>query len=331
MGIAREEALDCFASDDLIGIGMEADAVRRRLHPEGVVSYLMDCTLHLSGTGPSSCGAGGDVEFPRVVEVIREAVDMGASGIHLRAAAHSDISIEWLGALLSSIKQRFPHIWIHGLSASEILVMIASAGISLRDGILRLRDAGLGSLGGEDAGVLDNALRDRLASPPCSTLDWLGVHRAAHELGMPSMASILFGMGETTGQRVHHLAALRELQGDTGGFFAFMPLIFLPGMATAGSRGFEEPTSVEYLKMLAISRLYLDNIENMQGSWTTQGLKVLQMGLRFGANDVGSVALQAKSAGIPHRTTEEELRRLIRDAGFKPVQRDALYGTMLLD
>ena len=326
MGISREQALDCFASNDLIGVGMEADAVRRQLHPEGVVSYLIDRTIDLSELSLANAGEG--TEFQGIHEMVRETIDRGGSGVHLRAGTHSDVRIESLEWLLSSIKQRFPQIWLHGLNASEILPLVTSAGITLRDGIMRLRDAGLDSISGDDAFIFDDALRAGMAPGQCSRQDWIRVHRTAHELGMQTTAAMRFGMGETAEQRVQHLAIVRELQEDTGGFSAFIPL------TVQGGRGFEEPTSVEYLKTLAIVRMYLDNIDNVQSSWATQGLKVSQMGLRFGGNDVGSVMLQAsaaKVAGASNRTTEEELRRLIRDAGFKPVQRDTLYRTMFLN
>jgi cyclic dehypoxanthinyl futalosine synthase len=151
---------------------------------------------------------------------------------------------------------------------------------------------------------------------------WIGVHRAAHRLGMRTSASILFGAGESFEQRIDSLEALRSLQEETEGFAAFAPWSYRAGKPA------EEATAVEYLKVLAISRLYLDNIDNVQSSWAAQGLKVLQMGLRFGGNDVGSVTPEEDAA---KSTTEEELRRIIREAGFKPVQRDALYRTVFLN
>jgi cyclic dehypoxanthinyl futalosine synthase len=151
---------------------------------------------------------------------------------------------------------------------------------------------------------------------------------------MRTTATMMFGVGETMEHRVNHFEVVRRLQEETGGFTAFIPWSFQPQNTALGGRGWDEATSVEYLKTLAISRMYLDNIENVQSSWVTQGLKVLQMGLRFGGNDVGSVMLEenvVKAAGTSNCTTEEELRRIIRDAGFKPVQRDTLYRTMFLN
>jgi cyclic dehypoxanthinyl futalosine synthase len=307
MGISREQALDCFASDDLIGIGMEADAVRRRLHPDGVVSYLLD--------GKIDCAAG---DLEAICAKIDETLELGGTGVVLEGGVGSGIGLADWESLLEGIGRRCPGVWLHGLSASEIVASAAGAGLTIRETLLRLRAAGLDSIPGNDAGILDDALRSG-----CSVAEWLAVHRTAHELGIGTTAAMVFGSGETMEQRIRHLELLRQLQEETGGFTAFVPSSFRP---QSRQPGWEEATAVEYLKTMAIARMVLDNIENMQADWTAQGLKVLQMGLRFGSNDVGSVQLKAKPA-----TTEEELRRVIRDAGFRPVQRDTVYRTMFLN
>jgi cyclic dehypoxanthinyl futalosine synthase len=308
MGITRQQALDCFASDDLIGIGMEADAVRRTLHPEGVVTYTIDRSLN-----PSD---------PAFYDTVRLSVDMGATGISLDNSAANIVTLDRYESLFAGIKQRFPTVRLHGLSATEILALAASSQISLRDTIARLRDAGLDSIA-SSAVIFDDQIRQRISPGKCSTADWLSVHRTAHQLGLSTSATMIFGVGETIAERVAHLEHLRNLQQETGGFTSFTPLAHPSGLAS-------EPTAVEYLKTLAVSRLYLDNIQNLQGSWATQGLKVLQMGLRFGGNDVGSVLLEERF-GKPGGATEEELRRIIREAGFKPAQRDTLYRTFFLN
>lgn len=312
MGITRQQALDCFASDDLIGIGMEADAVRRRLHPEGVVSYNIDRTL--------SCPEN-DTAFDSLYEDIRETEEMGGTAILLQG---SSAPIHQLEALFTGIKQRFPQIWLHGLSAGEILDIAAANQLDLRTALLRLRDAGLDSIPGHDAAILDDAIRTRHTSRLCTAENWITVHRTAHELGIPTTASMLFGIGETAEQRVRHLEQVHRLQEETHGFIAFLPV-----SVRLQSAEVDEPTAVEYLKTLAISRMVLDNIPNLQTSWATQGPKVLQMGLRFGSNDAGSVMLEKSSS--PVKTTEEQLRQIIRDAGFKPVQRDTMYRTLFLN
>jgi cyclic dehypoxanthinyl futalosine synthase len=317
MGITRQQALDCFASDDLIGIGMEADAVRRSLHPEGVVSYIIDRSLDCTTT-----------DLHDLYDQVRNTVEMGATGLLLCSDANQRVQLDHFEALFAGIKQRYPEICLHGLSATQIIALAASAKLSLRDTIARLHDAGLDSIA-SNAVILDDEVRQRVAPDKCSTADWISVHRTAHQLGLPTTATMIFGVGETMAQRMDHLEILRNLQQETGGFTAFTPLAYQAGTGVVAN-GVAEPTAVEYLKTLAVSRLYLDNIENLQGSWPTQGLKVLQMGLRFGGNDVGSVLLEERF-GRPGGATEEELRRIIREAGFKPAQRDTLYRTMYLN
>jgi cyclic dehypoxanthinyl futalosine synthase len=317
MGITRQQALDCFASDDLIGIGMEADALRRTLHPEGVVTYTVDRLLDCADPDPNT-----------FYDRVRETVDMGATGILLPSGAQPNVPLDRYESLLTGIKQRFPGIQLHGLSAAQILALASASQLSLRDTIARLHDAGLDSIAGS-AVIFNDEIRKRAAPDKCTTAEWINVHRTAHQLGLRTKATMIFGVGETMADRIDHLEILRALQEETGGFTAFTPLAAQPGVAVIPS-AVAEPTAVEYLTTLAVSRLYLDNIENLQGSWRTQGLKVLQMGLRFGGNDVGSVLLE-EHASKPGGATEEELRRIIREAGFKPVQRDTLYRTMFLN
>jgi cyclic dehypoxanthinyl futalosine synthase len=323
MGISWKDALDCFRSDDLIGIGMEADAVRRRLHPEGVVSYTIDGRINY---GSSADGVDSEPICDRIADIVA----MGGTGVMLEGEATSTHTIAWFDRLFRRIKERFPALWLHSLSASEILAIAQQSGMTAQDTIARLRDAGLDSIPGNDAGILDYAVQHQGARVKWKTEDWLAVHRAAHGLGMQTTATMMFGTGETFEHRMSHLEAVRQLQEETGGFASFTPWSFAPQrFAPRGSalNGFEEATAVEYLKTLAISRMYLNNVENVQSHLETQGLKVLQVGLRFGGNDVGSV-LFAEGANA---ATEEQVRQVIRDAGFKPVQRDTLYRTMFLN
>ena len=316
MGISRNEALDCFRSDDLIGIGMEADAVRRRLHPEGVVSYAIDGRVTYT---ESATGAG----FDQLCSQISHIVKMGGHGVMLQGEVTPALTISWFDGLFRNIKQRFPSIWLHSLSATEILTIATQSEATIQDTITRLHEAGLDSIPGDDAGILDDAVQQ--GTRKWTTADWLSVHRAAHKLGMQTTATMTFGCGETMEHRINHLESVRALQEETNGFASFTPWAFAPKATSV--QGFEEATAVEYLKTLAISRMYLDNIENIQSNLETQGLKVLQVGLRFGGNDVGSTML-AEGANA---ATEEQLRQVIRDAGFKPVQRDTTYRTMFLN
>jgi cyclic dehypoxanthinyl futalosine synthase len=318
MGISRKEALECFQSDDLIGIGMEADAVRRRLHPEGIVSYAIDGIVNYT---KSATGA----DFEHIEQAIEATLAQGGTSITLQGEITPPITLDSLETLLRNIKQRFPTLWLHGLSATEILALAAQSNLPIATTITRLHKAGLDSIAGNDAGILDDAVHHQDLHTHWKTSDWIAVHRAAHKAGLHTTATMTFGSGETFEHRVNHLDAIRQLQEETHGFTSFTPWTFAPQGATAP--GFEEATAVEYLKTLAISRMYLDNILNVQSNLETQGLKVLQVGLRFGGNDAGSV-LQAKG---PNAATEEQLRQVIRDAGFRPVQRDTLYRTMFLN
>jgi cyclic dehypoxanthinyl futalosine synthase len=268
-----------------------------------------------------------------IFEKIRETLDLGGTGVLMQGGLHPDLKIEWYEDLFRSIKQRFP-IHLHCLSAPEVANIAEVSGLSLRDTIRRLMDSGLDSIPGGGAEILDDAVRHRISRLKCSTQEWIDVHRTAHQLGMRTTATMMFGCGETLEQRMNHLELVRNLQEETGGFTAFIPWTFQRANTALAHFVKEEATAVEYLQTLAISRIYLDNIENVQSSWVTQGLKTCQLGLRFGGNDVGSIMIEENvvaAAGAHHRATEEELRRIIRDAGFIPRQRDTLYRTYFLN
>src|ERR671925_1422144 len=348
MSLTKQQALEMFESDDLIGIGMEADAVRRKLHPEGVVTYVIDRNINYTNFCTEYCtfcafyrplkgklaAEGYILDFETIYEKIGETVELGGTGVLMQGGLHPDLKIEWHERMLRGIKQRFPSVHLHCYSASEIIAIAEYSGLTIRDTIARLRDAGLDSIPGGGAEILDDEVRYRIARLKCLTDDWLNVHRTAHQLGMRTTATMMFGVGESYEHRVNHFRRLYDLQEETGGFTAFIPWTFQPHNTALGGRGWDEATSVEYLKTLAIARIFLSNIKNIQASWVTQGLKVLQLGLRFGGNDVGSVMLEenvVRSAGVANHTTEEELRRMIRDAGFVPKQRDTLYRTFFLN
>jgi len=348
MSLTKQQALDLYRSDDLIGVGMEANTLRRKLHPDGVVTYIIDrninytnycteyctfCAFYRPLKGPKA-KEGYILDLETIYDKIRETVELGGTGVLMQGGLHPDLKIEWHEQLMRGIKQRFPKVHLHCYSASEILAIAEYSQLSLLDTISRLRDAGLDSIPGGGAEILDDEVRYKIARLKCLTNDWLSVHRTAHQLGMRTTATMMFGVGENYEHRVNHLQCLYDLQEETGGFTAFIPWTFQPANTALGGRHWDEATAVEYLKNLAISRLYLSNFQNVQSSWVTQGLKVCQLGLQFGGNDVGSVMLEenvVRAAGVTNCTTEEELRRIIRDAGFKPVQRDTLYRTYFLN
>jgi len=342
--MTRKQALDLFADPDLIGIGMAADAVRRRLHPEGVVTYIIDRNINYTNFCSEYCTfcafyrplgheEGYVLDKEVIFRKIRETIELGGTGVLMQGGLHPELKIEWYEDLLRSIKERFPRIWLHCFSSPEILNIAEVSGLSLGDTIARLRDAGLDSIPGGGAEILDDDVRRRISRLKCTAAEWIEVHRIAHALGMRTTATMMFGCGETIEQRMNHLEAVRRLQEETGGFTAFIPWTFQRQNTALGRLVREEATAVEYLKTLAISRLYLEDIPNLQASWVTQGLKTCQIGLRFGANDAGSIMIEenvVSAAGVHHRASEEKLRRIIRDAGFLPKQRDTLYRTYFL-
>ena len=339
--LSNEEALDLFRSNDLVGLGLAADAVRRRLHPEGVVTYIIDrnvnytnfCTEYCSFCAfyrPMGSPEGYIHSKETIFAKIRETLELGGTGILMQGGLHPDLKIEWYEDLLSSIKQRFPGLHLHCFSAPEILNIAEVSGLSVRDTIARLADSGLDSIPGGGSEILDDEVRHRISRLKCTTEEWLSVHRTAHQLGLRTTATMMFGCGETFEHRVRHFERLRQLQEETGGFTAFIPWMFQRENTALGRFIKEETPAVDYLKTLAISRLCLDNILNVQASWLTPGLQLGQVALRFGGNDLGSILIEenvVSAAGCWNRTNEEELRRVIRDAGFKPVQRDTLYRT----
>ncbi len=342
--MTEAEALDLFHSDDLIGLGLAADAVRRRLHPDGVVTYLIDrninytnlCTEYCSFCAfyrPMDSSEGYLLSEETMFQKIQETLALGGTGILMQGGLHRDLKIEWYQELLSAIRRRFPSVHLHCFSAPEILNIAEISGLTIGDTIARLRDSGLDSIPGGGAEILDAEVRRRISRLKCTTEEWLEVHRTAHALGLRTTATMMFGCGETYAHRVRHFLRIRQLQQDTGGFTAFIPWMFQRTNTSLGRFIKEEATAVEYLKTLAIARLFLDNIDNVQASWLTPGLKLGQIALRFGGNDLGSILIEenvVSAAGCVNRTNEEELRRVVRDAGFRPVQRDTLYRVYFL-
>src|SRR5271166_3328753 len=240
MPLTRQQALDSFNSPDLIGLGFEADAVRRRLHPEGVVTYIIDRNINYTNFCTEYCsfcafyrpltGARSEecyiLDFEKIYEKIAETLEMGGTGVLMQGGIHPDLKIDWFERLFSGIKQRFPQIWLHCLTASEILAIAKYSDLSLRDTIIRLRDAGLDSVPGGGAEILDDDVRRRISRLKCSTQEWVDVHRVCHQVGLRTTATMMFGTGETIEQRMNHFDVVRQIQEDTGGFTAFIPWAF---------------------------------------------------------------------------------------------------------
>jgi cyclic dehypoxanthinyl futalosine synthase len=343
MRISQQEALDLFDSDDLIGIGMAANEVRRQKTDPRVATYQIDrninytnfCTEYCSFCAfyrPIGAKDGYILPLESIYEKIEEMLEIGGTGVLMQGGLHPDLRIEFYENMLSSIKRKFPQVHLHCFSAPEITCIAEVSGLSLHDTIARLRDAGLDSIPGGGAEILDDEIRARISRLKCTSAEWEQVHRTAHALGMRTTATMMFGCGEEHRHRANHLELLRRIQDDTGGFTAFIPWIFAPENTPLGKK-IPEATAFDYLKTLAISRIYLDNIDHIQSSWLTPGIKICQVGLQFGADDVGSILIEENvvyAAGVRNRTNEAELRRIISDAGYIPAQRDTLYRSYIV-
>jgi cyclic dehypoxanthinyl futalosine synthase len=345
MGLTPKQAVDMLRSDDLLGLGAEADAVRQRLHPGGVVTYIVDRNINYTNVCTEYCSfcafyrpPGSPEGYLEPLESIFHKIDetlaLGGTGVLMQGGLHPELKIDYYENLLASIKRRYPQVHLHCFSSPEILNIAELSGLALRETIVRLRAAGLDSIPGGGAEILDDEARRRISRLKCTTEEWLTVHRTAHQLGMRTTATMMFGCEETLEHRVNHLERVRQLQEETGGFTAFIPWIFQAAHTSLGRTVKDEATGIDYLKTLAVSRIYLDNVLNVQASWLTPGLKVCQIALRFGGNDVGSILIEenvVRATGCLNRTNEAELRRLIRDAGFRPIKRDTLYRVYFLN
>lgn len=338
--IGPSEALALLRSRELQRIGQAADQVRRRKHPKGIVSFLIDRNINYTNVCVARCTFCNFYRKPRhpegyllsreeIFRKIEETIELGGTGILMQGGMHPDLKIEYYEELLRSIRERY-RIHLHCFSPPEIVVLARLSRISLREAIRRLRDAGLDSIPGGGAEILTDRMRREISPGKCSTEEWLQVMRIAHQEGLLTTATMMMGAGETLEERVEHLDRIRTLQDETGGFVAFIPWnVQLEG--TEMQKAVRHTVSpVEYLKLLAVSRIYLDNIHNIQVSWLTQGLQVAQVALFYGANDVGSIMIEENvisTAGAHYQATREDLIRLIEEAGFVPAQRDTLYRT----
>jgi cyclic dehypoxanthinyl futalosine synthase len=343
MGITQQQALEMLQSDDLLAIGMAANEVRKRKTDPRIATYQIDrninytnfCTEYCSFCAfyrPLGSKEGYLLSFETIYKKIDEMLELGGTGILLQGGLHPDLRVEYYENLLRSLKQRYPQVHLHCFSAPEILCIAEVSGLTIRDTIARLMEAGLDSIPGGGAEILDDEVRARISRLKCTSSEWEDMHRTAHSLGMRTTATMMFGCGEDYRHRVNHLERIRRIQEDTGGFTAFIPWIFAPEGTPLGKK-VPQTTAVDYLKTLALSRLYLDNIDHIQSSWLTPGIKVCQVGLQFGADDVGSILIEENvvyAAGVRNRTNEVELRRIISDAGYIPAQRDTLYRSYAL-
>jgi cyclic dehypoxanthinyl futalosine synthase len=332
---------DCTAlleSDDFVRIGLAADEIRKRWHPSGIVTYIIDRNINYTNVCNVVCTfcafyrrPGHSETYVRSLDEIRTKIDetiaLGGTGVLMQGGLHPDFGIEWYEDLLRTLHAEYPGFQLHCFSPPEIHNIHLISDLDYETIMGRLKAAGLNSLPGGGGEILDDEVRKRV-STKCTTDEWLGVMRAVHKVGLRSTATMMFGIGDNIGHRVRHLQRVRDLQDETGGFTAFIPWTFQRENTALGKRIKEEPTGIDYLKMLSVSRLFLDNIEHFQSSWLTQGLKLGQAALRFGADDMGSVMIEenvVSAAGAHNVADEKELRYQIREAGFIPQQRDILY------
>ncbi len=287
------------------------------------VSGCRFCAFH--------CAPGASEAYVLSQEVIhqkiQETVDLGGTAILMQGGLHPDLDVAWFEDLFRSIKERFT-ITIHSLSAPEVVHIASVSGISVAETLRRLKAAGLDSLPGGGAEILVDRVRRQVAPGKADTQEWLAVMREAHRQGIPGTATMMFGSVETLEDRVEHLRVIRDLQDETGGFRAFIPWSFQSGN-TALADSTVQATGVDYLTTLAVSRLYLDNIPHIQASWVTQGLKMGQVALRFGADDLGSTMIEENvvaATGVRTRVDVGDLVHAIREAGFTPAQRSTDYS-----
>jgi cyclic dehypoxanthinyl futalosine synthase len=335
--ISPDDALALFACEDLAAIGRAADAVTRRLHPENYRTYNIDRNINYTNVCTAVCDFcafyrkpkaedGYVLPRPVLLDKIRETVELGGDQILMQGGLHPDYDLTWYEELLHDIKTAFPQINIHGFSPPELHHFTKVNKLPIRTVLERLKAAGLGSIPGGGAEILVDRVRAAMTRGKVMTDDWLNVMRVWHELGGVSSATMMFGHIETIAERVEHLDRLRRAQDETHGYKAFICWTFQPEHTEM--KDIPPSGSFDYLKTQAISRLYLDNFPNIQSSWVTQGLKIGQLALLYGANDMGSLMIEENvvaEAGTVHYLTLDQIRDAISELGWQPRQRNVRY------
>ena len=331
-----DEGVELMASRDLLKLGRAAHAVTMRLHPEPYRTYNIDRNINYTNVCAAVCDfcafyrKSGDLDayvMPReeLYAKIEETIALGGDQILLQGGMHPSLKLDWYESMLSDLRARFPTVNLHAFSPPEIAHFARLNKMTLVEVLTRLKAAGMGSLPGGGGEILVDRVRKLLTKGKALTDDWLDASRVWHQLGGRSTATMMFGHVETEAERVEHLDRLRSLQDETGGFTAFICWTMQPGhkMADAPAAG-----SFEYLRTQAVARLYLDNVPNIQSSWVTQGAKIGQIALFYGANDMGSLMIEENvvaSAGTVHHLTLDQIRGAIREAGWTPRQRNVWY------
>jgi cyclic dehypoxanthinyl futalosine synthase len=331
--LEKDEALRLYREADFLTLAHLANQRRFFLHPEPVVTYVVDRNINYTNVCVSGCrfcaffeppGKGYVISRQALHEKIRETLDLGGTQILLQGGMNPDLGLEFYTEMLRDIKHHFD-IHIHGFSPPEIDFIAQTSGLSIAEAITVLKESGLSSIPGGGAEILCDEIRQQVSPNKCLSSEWLEVMRQAHLQGMRSSATMMFGHLEEDVHIFEHMDKIRSLQDETGGFTAFIPWTFQPDNTKIPVK---KKTGVEYLRALAMSRIFLDNVDNIQASWVTQGDKIAQTALFFGANDLGSTMIEENvvaSAGVDFMLPREELVRLIQTAGFEPRQRDCYY------
>jgi len=335
--ISEEEALHLYTEAPFHALGEAADTVRRRRYPEGIVTYLIDRNINYTNVCVTACKFCAFYRAPKhaegwshvTAEILRrcgEAVDLGATQVMLQGGHHPDYGVEYYEELFGSVKQAYPQLVIHSIGPSEIVHMARVSAVSVEEAIKRIKAAGLDSIAGAGAEMLPDRPRQAIAPLKESGARWLEVMEIAHGLGVESTATMMMGTGETNAERIEHMRMIRDVQDRTGGFRAFIPWTYQP--ENNHLKGRTQATSIEYLRLIAVARLFFHNVDHLQASWLTTGKDVGQLALHMGVDDLGSIMLEENvisSAGAKHRSNLLDLVYLIRTAGRIPAQRDTLY------
>jgi len=340
--ISDADAAELLRSRDLVAVGRAAHELRNRRSDPGVVTFIVDRNLNYSNICYTDCSfcafyrrpgdtrEGYVLPRPVIFKKIEETLALGGTAILMQGGHNPDLGLDWYEDLFRAIKARYP-IHLHALSPSEIQHVARKARLSSSDALARLRDAGLDSLPGGGAEVLVDRVRKIISPKKTTSGEGLAIMRAAHRLGMSTTATMMWGHVETLEERVEHLRVIRDLQDEMHGFRAFISWTYQPDNTELAPQVTWNPTSFDYLLMQAVTRIYLDNVEHIQSSWVTQGTKIGQVALGFGADDMGSIMIEenvVSAAGTTYRATTEDFVHYIRNAGFQPRQRDTLYRTV---
>ena len=335
--LSPAEGVRLYKEAPLHELGAAAHHRRMSLYPTSDVTYVIDttinytnvCNVHCSFCAffrPEQHGEGYTMSHDDVIGRVKFAADQGASQIMIQGGVNPELRIEWFERLFRRVRAEFPDVDIHSLSVSEINGLAKVEGMSPRDVLARLKEAGLRSLPGAGAEILVERVRKRISARKIKPDEWLGIMRDAQLLGMPTTATMMFGSIETEEERIEHLDVMRSLQDETGGFTAFIPWYYVPFKTPLKGK---ESTGLDYLRVLAVSRLYLDNFPHLQASWLTPGLKMGQLALFYGCDDMGGTILEERvvhDAGSTNEATRKQLEEIVIGAGFRPVIRDTYWN-----